>query len=86
MIENIKKVPTFTKFGYKKMSIPNDLHHQILKSFNLNSSKLTDEIMHEREALSSGEEVIINGITREIHVVHRFLKRQLNLIYKTFQS
>ena len=55
------------------MSIPNDLHHQILKSFNLNSSKLTDEIMHEREALSSGEEVIINGITRKIHVVHRFL-------------
>ena len=68
MMENIKKVPTFTKYGYNKMSIPNKLHHQILKS-----SKLSDEIMHGREALSSGQEVIINGIPRKIHVAYWFL-------------
>ena len=72
-MENIKKVPTFTKYGYNKMSIPNKLHYQILKSFNLNSSKLSDEIMHGREALSSGQEVIINGIPRKIHVAYWFL-------------
>ena len=73
MMENIKKVPSFTKYGYKKMSIPNKLHHHILKSFNLNSSKLTDEIMHERDPLSSGQEVINNGITGKIQVLHWFL-------------
>lgn len=72
-MENIKKVPSFTKYGYKKMSIPNKLHHHILKSFNLNSSKLTDEIMHERDPLSSGQEVINNGITGKIQVLHWFL-------------
>ena len=62
MMESIKRVPTFTKYGYKKMSIPKKLHHQILNSFNLNSSKLIDEIMHERDALSNWQEVTNNGI------------------------
>ena len=69
MMESIKKVPTFTKYGYKKMSIPKKLHHQILKSFNLNSSKLIDEIMHERDALSNWQEVTYNGIKGKIPVL-----------------
>ena len=69
MMESIKRVPTFTKYGYKKMSIPKKLHHQILKSFNLNSSKLIDEIMHERDALSNWQEVTNNGIKGKIPVL-----------------
>ena len=63
MMEQFKNVPAYTKYGYKKMSMPKKLHHQILKSFNLNSSKLIDEILHERDALSHSKQVIINGTT-----------------------
>ena len=73
MMEQFKNVPAYTKYGYKKMSMPKKLHHQILKSINLKSSKLTDEIMHERDPLSSGQEVINNGITGKIQVLHWFL-------------
>ena len=63
MMENLKKVPAFTKYGYKKMSMPKKLHHQILKSFNLNSTKLIDEIMHPRDAVSNWQRVTKNGTT-----------------------
>ena len=63
MMDNLKKVPAFTKYGYKKMSMPKKLHHQLLKSFNLNSSKLIDEKLHEKDAISNSQQVTINGTT-----------------------
>ena len=63
MMEQFKNVPAYTKYGYKKMIMPKKLHHQILKSINLKSSKLTDEIMHPRDAVSNWQRVTKNGTT-----------------------
>ena len=63
MMEQFKNVPAYTKYGYKKMSIPKKLHYHILKSFNLNSSKLIDEKLHEKDAISNSQQVTINGTT-----------------------
>ena len=63
MMEQFKNVPAYTKYGYKKMSMPKKLHHLILKSINLNSSKLIDEKLHEKDAISNSQQVTINGTT-----------------------
>ena len=63
MMKQFKNVPAYTKYGYKKMSMPKKLHHQILKSINLKSSKLTDEIMHPRDAVSNWQRVTKDGTT-----------------------
>ena len=63
MMEQFKNVPAYTKYGYKKISMPKKLHQKILKSINLNSSKLTDEIMHPRDAVSNWKRVTKNGTT-----------------------
>ena len=63
MMEQFKNVPAYTKYGYKKMSMPKKLHHQILKNFNLNSSKLIDEKLHEKDAISNSQQATINGTT-----------------------
>ena len=60
-MEQFKNVPAYTKYGYKKMSMPKKLHHLILKSINLNSSKLIDEIMHPSDAVSNWKRVTNNG-------------------------
>ena len=46
--------------------MPKKLHHQILKSINLKSSKLTDEIMHPRDAVSNWQRVTKNGTTGNV--------------------
>ena len=73
MMEQFKNVPAYTKYGYKKMNMPKKLHHQILKSFNLNSTKLIDEIMHPRDAVSNWQLVTNNGTlgtySSQIHIL-----------------
>ena len=43
MINKIKEMPAFTKYGYKKMEIPVELHNFILQSMKQNSSGLVNE-------------------------------------------
>ena len=43
MINKIKEMPAFTKYGYKKMEIPVELHNFILQSMKHNSSGLVTE-------------------------------------------
>ena len=43
MVDQLKKLHAFTERGYKKMSIPTELHNLILQSLKRNSTKYMDE-------------------------------------------
>ena len=48
MIDQLKKLPAFTKSGYKKMSIPAELYQLILQILRHNSTKYIDEELNEQ--------------------------------------
>ena len=85
MFEQNENLPAYTKYGYKKMSMPKKLHHQILKSINLKSSKLTDEIMHPRDAVSNWQRVTENGTTGNALKLN-YAWNYHNLFPKEFQN
>ena len=47
MLDQSKKLPAFTKSGYKKMSIPTELYNLILQSLKRNSTKCMYEELNE---------------------------------------
>ena len=48
MMDQRKKLPTFTKSGYKKMDIPPELYWSILQICKQNSTKYIDEELNEQ--------------------------------------
>ena len=49
MMDQRKKLPTFTKSGYKKMDIPPELYWSILQICKQNSTKYIDEELNEQD-------------------------------------
>ena len=47
MLDQYKNLPAYTKSGYKKMSMPTELHNLIVQSLKLNSTKFINEELNE---------------------------------------
>ena len=63
MLDQLEKLPAFTKSGYKKMSIPAELHNLILKSFKMKSTKYIDEELDENEIIINWQRINPDGST-----------------------
>ena len=61
MLDQLEKLPAFTKSGYKKMSIPAELHNLILKSLKMKSTKYIDEELNENDILRNWQRVNPDG-------------------------
>ena len=61
MLDQLKKLPAFTKSGYKIMSIPTELYNLILQSLKRNSTKYIDEELNERHFLPNWQRVNPDG-------------------------
>ena len=60
-LDQYKNLPAFTRNGYKKMSMPTELHNMILQSLRLNSTKFVDEERNENNILSNWQRVNPDG-------------------------
>ena len=56
-LDAYKNRPAYTKSGYKKMSMPTELHDIILQSLKLNSTKFIDEERDEKFILSNWQRI-----------------------------
>ena len=61
MLDQLEKLPAFTKSGYKKMSIPAELHNLILKSLKMKSTKYIDEELNESEIIRNWQRINPDG-------------------------
>ena len=61
MMDQRKKLPTFTKSGYKKMDIPPELYWSILQICKQNSTKYIDEELNEHHFLANWQRINSDG-------------------------
>ena len=61
MMDQRKKLPTFTKSGYKKMDIPPELYWSILQICKQNSTKYIDEELNEHHFLKNWQRINSDG-------------------------
>ena len=61
MIDQLKKLPAFTKSGYKKMSIPTELYKLILQILKQNSTKYIVEELNDHHFLSNWQRIYPDG-------------------------
>ena len=61
MLEQIKQLPKFTQYGYKKMQIPKDLHQFILDTRNVLKDKQYNELCGEHFPLHNCQKVQRDG-------------------------
>ena len=63
MLDQLEKLPAFTKSGYKKMSIPSELHNLIMKTLKMKSNKYIDEELDENDILMNWQRINPDGST-----------------------
>ena len=61
MMDQLKKLPAFTKSGYKKMNIPTELYQLILQILKQNSTKYIDEELNDHHFLSNWQRINPDG-------------------------
>ena len=60
-LDQYKNLPAFTRNGYKKMSMPTELHNLIVQSLKLNSTKFINEELNEGNINRNWQRVNPNG-------------------------
>ena len=61
MMDQRKKLPSFTKSGYRKMDIPPELYWSILQICKQNSTKYIDEELNEHHFLANWQRINSDG-------------------------
>ena len=62
-LDQSENLPAYTKSGYKKMSIPSELHNLILKTLKMKSNKYIDEELDENDILMNWQRINPDGST-----------------------
>ena len=61
MMDQRKKLPSFTKSGYRKMDIPPELYWSILQICKQNSTKYIDEELNEHHFMKNWQRINSDG-------------------------
>ena len=70
MMDQLKKLPAFTKSGYKKMDIPPELYWSILQICKQNSTKYIDEGLNEHHFLANWQRINSDG--SKVYIFSKF--------------